>query len=75
MVEAAGVEPSRRTSVNRLMAHDFRSLVPDSLPLLAVFLFPSLLQSPPFDPSRGDIGETDPHPPDSCSRPDHTSVR
>ena len=31
MVEAAGVEPSRRDSVNRLMAHDFHALCPYSL--------------------------------------------
>ena len=31
MVEAAGVEPSRRDSVNRLMAHDFYASCPYSL--------------------------------------------
>ena len=31
MVEAAGVEPSRRDSVNRLMAHDFHASCPYSL--------------------------------------------
>ena len=30
-MEAAGVEPSRRDSVNRLMAHDFHASCPYSL--------------------------------------------
>ena len=44
--EAAGVEPSRRDSGNRLMAHGFRSLWPNSLPLLAVFRFIRVYSSP-----------------------------
>ncbi len=35
MVEAAGVEPSRRDSGNRLMAHDFHALCPYSLSIFA----------------------------------------
>ena len=37
MVEAAGVEPSRRHSVNRLMAHDFHDLCLCSLARLIHF--------------------------------------
>jgi hypothetical protein len=47
MVEAAGVELSRRDHPNRLMAHDFRSFWPDSLPRFAVSRFTRVYPSPP----------------------------